>query len=651
LDGNLLIQVVIFLGVAAFAAPIAKTLKLGSILGYLLAGALLGPYGIGKFLGHSDAYAETLRHIAELGIAMFLFLIGLELRPTRLWKMRGPVIGAGFAQLSATAALLVVLTWGINPASGMSFPQALLIGFALALSSTALSLQTLEEKGELKARHGRLAFSVLLFQDLAAIPLIAVVPVLTASSSAEPAISFSGVAKSIAVIGAIVVAGRFLLDRLYFVLASAQVREAMIAASLLTVAGVSLLMTEIGLSASLGAFLAGVLLADSAFRHQLEADIEPFEMLLLALFFTAIGMGLNFGALLAQPGPIAAAVAGLVAAKIVVLYAVGRWQRLNHASARRFAFVTSQGGEFAFVVFAAAEQGNVLPPETGPALGIVITLSMATTPLLLSLDDFIRKRIRKAEPQFDALPDNDGHVVIAGYGRVGQVVARIMTAKGIPFTALDDDPDQVQLVAQFGNKGYFGDASRLSILEAAETNKARAFVIAIDDVDKSLKIAELVKSYFPHVPIYARARNRRHVHQFMDLGVVNIERETFISSLELTRDVLRGLGLPEGEIRFTVDTFKEHDEARLYEDYAHYTDMQKVTTLAMQRSEELAQVLAQDWEIAAAERAKRLDDKRKGDAKAAAGKSAAAGKAGGGKPAAAAKPASPPSKTPARKPA
>ena len=614
MDGNLLIQLVVFLAVAAFAAPVAKTLKLGSILGYLLAGAAIGPYGIGKLFGYSPVYAETLRHIAELGIAMFLFLIGLELRLKRLWKMRDAVFGAGSVQLLGTAILLVTLIWGINPSSDLSFSQALLVGLALALSSTALVLQTLEERHELTSRHGRLAFSVLLFQDLAAIPLIAVVPLLAASAPAESAISFAGVAKALAVIGLIIAVGHYVLDRLYHVLALTQVREAMIAASLLTVAGVSLLMTEIGLSASLGAFLAGVLLANSAFRHKLQADIEPFEMLLLALFFTSIGMSLNFNALVDQPGPIAAAVAALVAAKILVLYLLGRWQRLSGPAARRFALVMSQGGEFAFVVFTSAEQGGVLTPGAASALGIVVTLSMMTTPLLVAMDDLIRKRVRKVEPAFDKLPAKDGHVVISGFGRVGQVVGRILTAKGIPFTALDPDPDQVQLVNQFGNKSYFGDASQLAILEAAETGKARAFVLAIDDIENSLKTAELVKTHFPHVPIYARARNRRHVHQLMDIGVQHIERETFLSSLEMTRDVLRGLGLPEGEIRFTVDTFREHDEALLYENYAHYTDMQKMATLAMQRSEELAQVLAEDWELAA-ERAKRVQDKRKADAK------------------------------------
>ncbi len=623
MDGNVLIQLVVFLGVAAFAAPIARMLKLGSILGYLFAGAFIGPYGVGKLFGYSPYDAEQLRHTAELGIAMFLFLIGLELRPKRLWKMRDAVFGAGSVQLAVSGILLVALIYWLNPQSGLSFPKTLLIGLALALSSTAFALQTLEEKGELTARHGRLAFSVLLFQDLAALPLIAVVPLLAANRPASSVITWSGALEIVAAVGLIFIAGRYLLDRLYHLLASTQVREAMTAAGLLTVAAVSLLMTEIGLSASLGAFLAGVLLADSSFRHQLEADIQPFEMLLLALFFTSIGMGLNYEALLYQPAAIAAGVAGLVFVKFCVLYGVGRWQGLSRGSSSRFAIVTSQGGEFAFVVFASAEQGGILTPGYASTLGIIVTLSMVTTPILLSIEGLIRKRIGKREPAFDTLPRREGHIVIAGYGRVGQVIARILTAKGIPFTALDADPDQVQLVNQFGNKSYFGDASRLAILEAAELNKARAFVLAIDDVEKSLKAAQLVKTYFPHVPIYARARNRRHVHQLMNLGIENIERETFLSSLELTRDVLRGLGLPEGEIRFTVDTFKEHDEKRLYEDYVHYTDTQKIASLSMQRSEELAQILAQDWENALAEKTKRAEDKRKQEGKSAAAQKSA----------------------------
>ena len=371
MDGGLLIQLVIFLGVAAFAAPIARALGLGSILGYLLAGAFIGPYGAGKLLGYSLYDPEELRHVAELGVAMFLFLIGLELRPKRLWKMRDAVFGAGSVQLFVSGVALVALIYWLNPHSGFSFPQALLIGLALALSSTAFALQTLEEKGELTARHGRLAFSILLFQDLAAIPLIAIVPLVATNIASSPLITFAGALKMVAAVGLIFVVGQFVLDRLYRLLASTQVREAMTAAALLTVAAVSLLMTEIGLSASLGAFLAGVLLADSSFRHQLEADIEPFEMLLLALFFTSIGMGLNYEALLHQPDVIAAGVAGVVGVKALILYAIGRWQRLTHGASVRFAIVTSQCGEFAFVVFASAQQGGIRAQKTLQRLALL----------------------------------------------------------------------------------------------------------------------------------------------------------------------------------------------------------------------------------------------------------------------------------------
>jgi monovalent cation:proton antiporter-2 (CPA2) family protein len=611
MDGHFLVQLAVFLGVAAFAGPVARMLGLGSILGYLLAGAVIGPYGAASYLGIAAVSPEALRHTAELGVAMFLFLIGLQLRPKRLWTMRDTVFGVGFVQLAVSGVLLAGLIFLLNPRAGLSFPKAYLIGLALALSSTAFALQTLEEKSELAARHGRLAFSVLLFQDLAAIPLIAIVPLLAANLPAQAMASWTGAAKAVGAIALIALTGRYVLNTLYHLLARTNVREAMTAAALLTVAAVCLLMTEIGLSAALGAFLAGVLLADSPFRHQLEADTQPFEMLLLALFFTSVGMGLDYHALMNQPGPIAAGVAGLVLVKAAVLYAIGRWQGLGGPASRRFAIVTSQGGEFAFVIFATAAQGGILTPGYATTLGIIVTLSMVTTPLLLGLDDLIRKRAPRREPEFDELPSNRGHVVIAGYGRVGQIVGRVLNAKGIPYTALDDDPDQVQLVNQFGNKSYFGDATRLPILEAAETGKARAFVLAIDDIEASLKTAQLVKTHFPHVPIYARARNRRHVHQLMDLGIQHIEREAFLSSLKMTRDVLRGLGLAEGEVRFALDAFKEHDEARLYEDYAHYTDREKMAANAMQRSEELAQILA--WEAAAREKEReQVDDKRKG---------------------------------------
>jgi voltage-gated potassium channel Kch len=354
------------------------------------------------------------------------------------------------------------------------------------------------------------------------------------------------------------------------------------------------LMDRIGMSASLGAFLAGILLADSEYRHQIEADIAPFEGLLLGLFFVTVGMTLNVNLLRTQPGTVLAAVAGIVVVKAAVLYAVGRWQELGGRAARRFAIVVSQGGEFGFVVLAAAAAGGVIAQDRSDLIVVAITLSMATTPLLLALDDLVAGHQRKPEPRYDKLPKKSGHVVIAGFGRFGQIVARVLRATGIPFTALDISAEQVNFVNQYGNKIYYGDASRLGILEAAQTKDARAFVLAIDDVNTSLRTAEIVRTHFPHVPIYARARNRQHVHSLMDLGVENIERETFLSALAMTKDVLHDLGTPRPRAEWIVKTFKEKDERRLYDDYKDRSDTEKMRLRALKQSEELAEIFAED---------------------------------------------------------
>jgi glutathione-regulated potassium-efflux system protein KefB len=354
-------------------------------------------------------------------------------------------------------------------------------------------------------------------------------------------------------------------------------------------------MDLIGLSASLGAFLAGILLADSEFRHQIESDIAPFEGLLLGLFFITVGMSLNVELLLSETGVIFSAVAIITFIKIAILYAVGRWQDLNDRAARRLALVLSQGGEFGFVLLAAAASGAVIDQNLAGGIAVAITISMALTPLLLLADEIITTRLqRKAEPQFDELPKEDAHVVIAGFGRFGQIVARVLRATKIPFTALDINAEQVNLVNQFGNKIYYGDASRLGILEAARTQDARAFVLAIDDVETSIRTAQVVRTHFPHVPIYARARNRQHVHRLMDLGIEAIERESFLASVELTKGLLKGLGTPDGRAKWIIQMFKESDERRLYDNYKYYTDVEKVQLYARKQSQELTELFAQD---------------------------------------------------------
>jgi glutathione-regulated potassium-efflux system protein KefB len=593
-----LTQVALFLAAAVVAAPLAKLLRIGNVLGYLLVGVLIGPAGLALV---SDV--NSVLHLAEFGVIMLLFVIGLELRPKRLWAMRTSIFGLGSAQVAITGLVLA----GAAMTFGLAWQAALFAGLALALSSTAFALQVLEEKGELALRHGRLAFAVLLFQDLAAIPLIALVPLfaVAAGTAAQP-MEFLAAAKAIGVILAVVVGGRYLLNGIYRLVARTRVKEAMTASALLTVVGVTLVMQLAGLPASLGAFLAGVLLADSDYRHEIMADIAPFEGLLLGLFFTAIGMSLNLGLIAESPYLVAVIVAGLLVVKSAILFVLGRRMGLDSGPARRLALALSQGGEFAFALFTSGAQLGVLDRPIADLLSVAVTLSMAATPLLLLIDELLAP---KAGPvrAFDEMPDNDGHVVIAGFGRVGQIVARVLSAKRIPVTALDFNAEQVDFVRKFGAQIYYGDASRPEILEAAQTGKARAFVLAVDDMEASVSIARVVRHNYPNVPIYARARDRRHVHRLMDEGIKIIRRETFLASLDLTREVLRGLGLPEREVRYTVDTFQTMDRRRLYEDYKHYTDLEKLQARARSYGQELEELFAKD----AAEHAEAAEDAAK----------------------------------------
>jgi glutathione-regulated potassium-efflux system protein KefB len=589
-----LTQVALFLAAAVVAAPLAKLLRIGNVLGYLLVGVLIGPFGLGFV--YTVYEVSSVLHFAEFGVVLLLFLIGLELRPKRLWAMRVAIFGLGGAQVGITALLLA----GIAMALGLAWPAAVFAGLALSLSSTAFALQVLEEKGELGLRHGRMAFAVLLFQDLVAIPLIALTPlfVVSARGSAQP-MEILAALKAIGVILLVVVVGRYVLDGLIRIIARTRVKEAMTACALLTVVGVTLIMEQAGLSASLGAFIAGVLLADSDYRHEIQADIAPFEGLLLGLFFTAIGMSLNLRLVVDSPNLVLALVVGLLAVKSAVLFLLGRRAGLEAGPSRRLALAIAQGGEFAFVLFTTGAASGVLEQPVAELLSVAVTLSMAATPLLLLIDETLAPKAAVARA-FDAMPENDGHVVIAGFGRVGQIVARILLAKKIPFTALDSDPHHVDTVRKFGARAFYGDASRPEILDAAQTGKARAFVLAIDNVEASLRTAQMVRQRYPNVPIYARSRHRRHTHQLMDLGIKIIRRETFMSSLDLTREVLRGLGLSERDVRFAVDTFMAADRKRLYEDYKHYTDLEKLQERAKSHTQELEGIFAQD----AAEQAK-----------------------------------------------
>jgi glutathione-regulated potassium-efflux system protein KefB len=583
-----LTQVALFLAAAVVAAPLGKILRIGNVLGYLLVGVLIGPFGLGFV--YSVYEVSSVLHFAEFGVVLLLFLIGLELRPKRLWAMRAAIFGLGGAQVAITALMLAAIAMAL----GLLWPAALFAGLALSLSSTAFALQLLEEKGELALRHGRLAFAILLFQDLVAIPLIALTPLFAVSARGSgPPMQWMAALQAIGVIVLVVVVGRYVLDWVIRIIARTRVKEAMTACALLTVVGVTLVMEQAGLSASLGAFIAGVLLADSDYRHEIEADIAPFEGLLLGLFFTAIGMSLNLALVVEQPNLVIAIVVALLAVKSGVLYVLGRRAGLEAGPSRRLALAISQGGEFAFVLFTTGFSAGVLDKSTADLLSVAVTLSMAATPLLLLVDEMVAPRAMVLRA-FDTLPENDGHVVIAGFGRVGQIVARILLAKHIPFTALDFDPQHIDTVRKFGARAFYGDASRPEILDAAQMGKARAFVLAIDDVEASLRTAQLVRQRYPHVPIYARSRHRRHTHQLMDLGIKVIRRETFLSSLDLTGELLRGMGLSERDVRFAIETFKTMDRKRLYEDYRHYTDQEKLQERAKSLAQELDDIFAQD---------------------------------------------------------
>jgi glutathione-regulated potassium-efflux system protein KefB len=405
----------------------------------------------------------------------------------------------------------------------------------------------------------------------------------------------AGVLAIFTIIG-VIVAGRFLLSRLYRIIAATGVREAMTASALLTVVGVALVMEAAGLSAALGSFIAGALLADSEYRHQIEADIAPFEGLLLAVFFIAIGMSIDLSVIVAEPLQLIAIVIGLVAVKAAILYVLGRWWGLKSEPARRLGLVISQGGEFAFVLFAAGVGAHVIGQHLANLLVLAVTLSMAATPLLLLIDETIFRALEPEKPEYEVPPEGDQHVIVAGFGRFGQIVARVLRARRIPFTALDSNIEQVDFVKRFGSRIYYGDAGRLDILRAAGADKARAFVLAIDDVDASLRVAEMVRKHFPDLPVYARARDRIHVHKLMDLGVEIIERETFLSALELTHRLLRGLGLSEPEAKRLLATFKRQDEKRLYDDYKYYTDLEKVRANARTAAVELEELFARDVE-------------------------------------------------------
>jgi monovalent cation:proton antiporter-2 (CPA2) family protein len=563
-----------------------KRLGLSSVLGYIVAGAAIGPWGL-KLAGD----VEGVRAFAEIGIVMLLFLIGLELLPSRLWEQRRAVFGLGAAQVAATGTVLGLAAWALGVTPG----AAAIIGFGLALSSTAIGLQTLIEKKQLSTPQGRAGFAVLLFQDLAVIPLLAVLPVLTEghAGAVHSAGGFSPVV-TVLLLAAVVAAGRYLLRPYFRVLADAGSHEVFTAGALLVVLAVGVFMHQLGISMALGAFVAGMLLAGSEYRHEIEADIEPFKGLLLGLFFMAVGMSVNFGLIADEPLKIAALVVALVAIKAAVVFALARAFGEETRSAYPLAVVLSQGGEFAFVLFSLAAGEKLLPAALADQLVAVVTISMLTTPFLVNLLHCLPQQGKAAAPAGAAPPAEDNPVIIAGFGRVGQIVGRILATRGIPFTALDSDSEQLDFVTQFGEKAYFGDASRLDLLRAARADRAAVLVIAIDDIEASMKCAEIAKQHFPRLKIFARAHNRLHAYRLLDLGITRVWRETFHSSAEMAGRVLTELGLPDSTAEETVRIFTLHDEGLLRRAAAHHANMPKLIEIARAGRAELRSLFEQD---------------------------------------------------------
>ena len=600
---HFLFQVFVYLVAAVASVPIAKRFGLGSVLGYLIAGVIIGPFVL-KLVGRETS---DVMHFAEFGVVLMLFLIGLELRPALLWRLKNPILGMGTLQVSATALLFIAIAVYM----GFHWKEATAIGLTLALSSTAIVLQTLSEKGLLNTQVGRSTFSVLLFQDISLIPILALMPLLAVTAVQPGAVSeAAGHGRNLAdtleswqlvllilfIVVAIVIIGKFLTRPIFDFIASTKLREIFLAFVLFIVVGIALSMQLVGLSPALGTFLAGVVLADSEYRHEIESDIEPFKGLLLGLFFISIGASINFNLLFDNVEIILTLLLGLIVLKFVVLLVLGKIFRMNKAENFLFAFALAQGGEFAFVLFSFADQNSVLSPEVTQILILVVALSMLITPLLFIINEkFIQSRFKVGkEAPAEMEIEEKNPVIIAGFGRFGQIVGRFLHAHGIGTTVLDHDASQIDLVRRFGYKVYYGDTTRHELLESAGAREAKLFVLAIDDKEKAIETVKMVKKHFPNLAILARSFDRSHTYELLNQGVENIRRETFDSALQLGIDALVELGHPTYQAHRAALTFKHHDENTLKDLYEHWGDEKNFLFHTQQRNKDLLNLLKKD---------------------------------------------------------
>ena len=597
--GSWLTGLLVYLAAAVIAVPVAKFLGLGSIIGYLGAGILIGPWGF-KFVTN----AESMLGFAEFGVVLMLFLIGLELEPQRLWSLRKPIFGWGSVQLFGSALLLAL----IATAFGVDWRLAVVAALGLAMSSTAIGLGVLAERNLMATTSGESVLSVALLQDIAAIPILALLPFLAVVAGHEAGGGWLGAAKAIGTIAAIILGGRLLLRPMLRWIARSDTPEIFTAASLLLVVATAALMQAVGLSMALGAFLAGVLLAESEYRRELETDIEPFKGLLLGLFFIAVGMNIDFQVVLDQPLLIAAFVVAFLAIKAGVLWAMSRAMPIPKIERPVFIILLAQGGEFGFVVFQTAAQAGVIGAPVSSFLVAAVTISMLLTPLMLVAADRWWIPILAGEARRNGVEElsepQSGPVIIAGFGRYGQIVGRMLFANGIAPTVLDHDAEAIEALRKFGWRVHYGDATRLDLMRTAGADKARVIVVAIDDIEQSVDCAKMIRENFPDVTVVARARNVQHYYELYELGVTMIERETLDSALMTARSALEQLGWQPHQARNLALRFRRHNVAQLAAMAPHRKDEARLIAVAKQGRQQLEELFAIERQQAAERQAR-----------------------------------------------
>lgn len=576
--------VLVLLAAAVIMVPIARLLKVGAVIGYLAGGLLVGPFALGLI----ETPAEVVA-VSELGVVMLLFLLGLELSPRRLWLLRRSVFGVGAVQVFASMLPLALLgLWW-----GLTLPVALIAAFALSLSSTAFVLQILSERREMPTEHGRAAFGVLLFQDLLAVPVLALIPLM--ANDGDFALDWIAIGKVVSAIAAVMIAGRFAFRPIFGLVARANSAEVFSAAALLVVLGTASLMHEVGLSMGLGAFLAGVLLAESRYRHELEAHIEPFKGLLLGLFFIGVGMTIDLRLLAAEPQQVVLILLVFVAVKVVILFWLARRQKLAASGTVLFTALLAPAGEFAFVVFQQAQLSGAMASEPAQLLTLSAALSMVLTPFMVMAAQAYSRRAKASDQRpYDQIDEEQAQIVIAGFGRVGQIVGRVLNAQRTCFVALDTSPEQVDLSRRFGHRIFYGDPSRAELLRAAKTGGAELFVLSVADPEVSVRIARVVRREYPNLPILARARNRQHAFALMELGITKVFRETLDTSLRMTHLVLEEIGLSTQEASERVERFRKADEDLLLQQHELRGDEVRLIQTTLQAREELAELFEAD---------------------------------------------------------